>query len=85
MTKYTYYQSLESEEHMLFATEIAKLYNLMLANQPRNRLVSSVLRRYIKNHLPSYESFYYKTKYGLVECFPEWLYKPAMDEYLKEA
>jgi hypothetical protein len=81
---YKYYVAVESEEHMLFTSEIAQMYQLMLANQPRHRLVSSILRKYIRQNHPEYESHFYETRYGLREVFSEKVYKPAMEQYFKE-
>lgn len=81
---YTYYVSVESEEHMLYLTEIAEKYGLMLAGKPRTRLVSSIVRKYIRENHPEYEPHYYETRHGLREVFSEKVYKPAMDKYIKE-
>lgn len=80
---YTYYMAVNSNEHMLFANEIAIKYNLYLNEKPRMQLIFSILKKYIKLNAPTYESLYYQTRYGLREVFPAAIYEPAMDEYMK--
>lgn len=81
---FTYYKAVEDEEHMLYLKEIAFKYDLMSGDQPRFRLVSNILKKYIQLNLPEYESLYYKHKYGLSEVFPARIYEPAMKDYLKK-
>lgn len=81
---FTYYKAVKNEEHMLYSKEIAFKYGLVLGDQPRNRLVSSILRKYIRLNLPEYECLYYKHKFGLSEVFPASIYEPAMEEYMEK-
>lgn len=56
---YTYYKEIKSEEHMLYATEIAELAGIYsLTDKPATALVSSVLYEHI-NSLKNYEQCYY--------------------------
>ena len=84
---FTYYKPINLEEHMLYSSEIANMYELTLPNgNPRTRLVTNVIRKYIHENLidPPYVSYYYETKHGLREVYPEGLYKPAIETYMKE-
>lgn len=56
---YTYYKETQSEEHMLYATEIAELAGIYsLKNKPATALVSEILQDHIKS-LDNYEQYYY--------------------------
>lgn len=84
---FVYYKPVILEEHMLYSSEIANIYGLTLPNgNPRTRLVTNVIRKYIHENLtdPTYVSYYYETRHGLREVYPEGLYKPAIEAYIKE-
>jgi hypothetical protein len=75
----------KSEEHMLYTKEIASIYDLYLPNgDPRQKLVSNILKDYIKKNIENYERIYYETRYGLREVFSASIYEPAMEAYFKE-
>ena len=69
---------------MLFLSEIAIAYGLVLNDKPRTRLVSSILRKHIDKYYDAYIKKYYETRYGLREVFSAEIYTAAMQEYIKE-
>lgn len=81
---YKYYKELYSEEHMLYSKEIASIYNLIdEKGNPRYRVVTNAISKYLKDNDIDYEPFYYETKYGLCQVFPKRLYEPAMANYFE--
>lgn len=79
-----YYLEVEYEEHMLYANEISGIYNMFTGiNSLSTAKVTSILKKYAKNNNIEIQPLYYHTRYGLKRVYPESLYKPAMDEYIK--
>jgi len=69
---YTYYKELQSDEHMLFAKEIAELYGVT------SQKVASIIEHYAKQHEIVVPRLFYKTKYGLARVYSQELWSPAM-------
>ena len=82
--EYKYYMEVNSYEHMLNAFEIAKLYDLQtLTGKPHNRLVARILSEHHKKF--GDPKMYYKTAKGdLMRVWPEYVYKPIFDKFIKE-
>ena len=81
---YKYYKIVQSEEHMLYAKEIAILYGILNKNNAGDAVkVSKIIKQYLIDNKIGYEQLYYNTKYGLSKVYPESIYKPAMEQYLK--
>ena len=76
---YTYYKPIESDEHMLFATEIAKLYY----DVATPKQIHGIIKRHHDSINSEVPLLYYSTKNGLVRVYSEKIYKPAMDRYLR--
>jgi hypothetical protein len=68
---------------MLYANEIAIRYGLVENDKPKSAKVTSILKRYAKKNNIVIHPLYYHTQYGLKRVYPEALYKPAMEEYVK--
>lgn len=84
---YTYYKKIEDDEHMLFASEIAKAFGIMSeSTKPHSAFLKAYLKYYIEKTKDrnKYDQLYYITfKYGKpleVEVYPKWIYLRAMYE-----
>lgn len=76
---YTYYIKVESEEHMLFASEIAKAFNLYSeSNKPHIKLISTAIKHILKKESFT-GSIYYQTKGSLRQVYPSSIYLKAID------
>ena len=76
---YTYYLQVFSDEHMLFASEIAELYQVYSSSgKPHHKLIKTVILDYIINNNLNYMPIFYETKNGLREVFPREYYEPAL-------
>jgi hypothetical protein len=82
---YTYYNKINLEEHMLYASEIAYIYGIMTVNNnPATNLVSTLLDDYVKkNNLTKYQ-LYYKTQKGfMTKVYPMDIYSEVMCDFAK--
>ena len=70
-TTYTYYQPVESTEHMLFAKEIAEL----VGTTPQK--VAKQIEKYALVNGIEIPKLFYKTKYGLCRVYPHSIWFPA--------
>ena len=75
---YKYYKQIESEEHMLFITEIAKTYHV----DPLT--TRKVIKEYAKKKNIVIEPLYYNTSRGLTRVYPSSLFEPAMLLYIEK-
>lgn len=77
-----YFIEVFSEEHMLFAKEIASLYDIMDSKgNPNYSLVGKAINEYIKENNIEYNQLFYNTKNGLRKVFPKHIYIPALKYY----
>lgn len=78
-----YYKEVECEEHMLFATEIAKIYNVYTKS---NKAAASFVSAYLKEQMIAHgeEQLMYNTVKGLSNVYPARVYKLAMKELIDE-
>lgn len=69
------------EEHMLSATELAKMYGLYtLNNNPNGLLVYHILATYVKDSNLNISEYYYPHGRGVMRVYPSIVYtKPLMD------
>lgn len=83
---YTYYLAVRSNEHMLFAKELAEKYGIYSSTgNPHNKLIKVVIIDYlIENNIP-YRPLFYETKSGLREVFSQILYEPAFERFINKA
>lgn len=77
---YTYYNKVEKQEHLLYASEIAYSYGLKTINdKPATSLVSSLLDNYIKEKKLEDKQLYYKTHKGfMTKVYPMSIYSEVM-------
>lgn len=77
MKQYKYYKEVISEEHMLFANEIAQKYNIYsVNNKPATMFVSSVLKDFII--ASGEDQLMYQTVRGLTNVYPKRIYEQVM-------
>lgn len=79
---YTYYTKVESYEHMLSCTELAVAYGIFTTKEepkPHSRLVAALLNAYYVDH-PEEQKMYYPTKYGVMQVWPQDIYKPLLEQ-----
>lgn len=80
---YTYYKQTVKTEHMLYAKEIANMYNVMTSTDGlANRFMSHYLDT-ISKTVRGYEQLYYCTQYGPCKVYPKSVYILAIN-LLKE-
>lgn len=83
--QYRYYITLDSNEHMLYADEIAALYNIYSnTNKHHGRLVKALILDYLEERGIKYMPINFLTKYGMKEVFPAHHYVPALERILLE-
>ena len=81
---YSYFIEIQSDEHMLYAKEIAAAYNILdKNNQPDYKLVGKIIKDYLKDKQITYQDKYYNTKYGLKKVYPYDIYNSAIEFYKK--
>ena len=83
---YTYYKKIEKEEHMLYASEIALMFNLYSVNdKPATNFVSALLGEYIKDNKLEEDQLYYVTSKGFVtKVYPKDIYFKAIKKLKHE-
>lgn len=82
---YNYYMKFKSEEHMLFAREIAELYRIYsTSGKPHSSLIRAILSDYIYETFQEYNPMYYITKSGPVEVFPAAIYQEAINRFVNK-
>lgn len=90
---YKYYQEYNSEEHMLFACEIAYTYNLypdeyydesvdikerLKVKKSTENKIHKKMREYIKDNNIDYIPCYTQTKNGLKKVYPKRIYEEVI-------
>ena len=81
---YTYYTKVESYEHMLSCTELAVAYAIFTTKEepkPHCRLVAAILNAYYEEH-PEAVKMYYSTKHGMMQVWPQEVYKPILESLI---
>ena len=82
---YIYYRPIESTEHMLYANEIADIYNQFFKHvdiiSPKE--VHNLIKSFCMKHEIACGKYYYATRNGLKKVYPKCIYHPAMMEYAK--
>ena len=67
---FTYYKSVASKEHYLFAIELARAYGIYsTTGRPHVLFVTALMNAYYKHN--SKEELYYETCHGLKRVFPD--------------
>jgi hypothetical protein len=81
---YTYYTKVESYEHMLSCTELAIAYGIFTTQEepkPHARMVAALLNSYYVEH-PEAQKMYYATKHGVMQVWPQDIYKPLLESLI---
>ena len=77
---YKYYLEIESPEHFLNAYELARVYGIYTSkDKPHARFVSRLIKDYC-THVGIEERFNYKTKEGMMQVWPAYIYKPLLEK-----
>ena len=76
-SEYVYYTKHKDKEHMLYAKEIAQLFEIYTRT---NHYHSNFIKAYLKKWQEKYslEQYYYPNKYGLSEVYNKDTYLKAM-------
>jgi hypothetical protein len=81
---YEYYVKIASEEHMLYASEIANLYGIKtLANDPHTKLVTAILEAYAREQDIDLSEIYYYARYPN-RVYPVSFYYPAIQWFREQ-
>lgn len=71
------------DEHMLSATELAKIYGLFtLNNNPNGLLVTRILADYISNNNLNVSEYYYPHRQGVMRVYPSFIYEKALRDFV---
>lgn len=84
---YSYYYIEQNEEHMLFASEIAKLFGIYSSNGNYHSVfVSKYIDDYIINkNIKDYKQLYYMTsKKTFIKVYPKCIYLEVIKKLIKE-
>ena len=83
MYKYIKGHEVLVDEHMLSATELAKIYGLYTSNgNPNGILVRQVLLDYVKDTKLNISEYYYPHGHGVMRVYPQILYDRALSEFV---
>lgn len=77
---HTYYNKVESEEHMLYATEIAICFGINSEkDKPHGAFITKYLAEYIRQHIVGYKPLYYINMRGKAnQVYSKEIYTDAM-------
>lgn len=82
---YKFYLEIKTEEHMLYAKEIAEIYGLYSLNgNPHSTLMKIIILDYLKENQIDYIPIFYNSRNGLKEVFPAKYYAPAFKIFLSK-
>lgn len=84
--EYTYYKPVKSNEHMLYASEIADMYGILTTNNnPATRFIAAIIEDYIRRYKIEYEQLYYLTIRGfMTKVYSKEIYHAAMVKFAEE-
>lgn len=87
MSNYTYRyikgHEVFMEEHMLSATELAKLFGLYtLNNNPNGLLVSHILADYVRDSNLNVSEYYYPHGHGVMRVYPSIVYQKVLNDFV---
>lgn len=81
---YKYYQELNSNEHMLYANEIASMIGILSENnKPHSSLIKIAIVDFFLENDIKYNAIYFNTKKGLREVFKYDDYREAIKRLLE--
>ena len=83
---YSYYCIEQNEEHMLFASEIAKLFGIYSSNNNCHFVfISKYIDDYINKNIKDYKQLYYMTsKKTFIKVYPKYIYLEVIKKLIKE-
>lgn len=86
-SKYTYKyikgQEVYMQEHMLSATELAKLFGLYTPNNnPNGLLVSRILADFIRDSNLNVSDYYYPHSHGVMKVYPAIVYQKVLNDFV---
>ena len=71
------------DEHMLSATELAKIYGLYtLNNNPNGLLVTRILADYVSSNNLNVSEYYYPHGHGVMRVYPSFIYEKALTDFV---
>lgn len=82
-----FYKKVKVKEHLLYASEIAKLYGIYsyTSNKPASNFVSILLAEHIENTNFQDEQLYYHTASGyMVKAYSKDTYQSAMNRFFRK-
>lgn len=83
MYKYIKGHEVFMEEHMLSATELAKLFGLYSTNdKPHGLLVKHILADYVKDNNLNISEYYYAHGHGVMRVYPSMVYQKALLDFV---
>ena len=81
--KYIKGHEAEMDEHMLSATELAKIYGLYtLNNNPNGLLVTRILADYVSSNNLNVSEYYYPHRQGVMRVYPSFIYEKALTDFV---
>lgn len=83
MYEYIKGKKIQTEEHMLSASEIAVMYGIQTENkQPHSLMIAAILREYVNKTNLNIAEYYYPHSKGCMRVYPKLLWKPAMSDFM---
>lgn len=82
-----YFKEVKLDEHLLYATEIATLYNVRTypSGKPAKGLISSLLNEYLELVGLDKDQLYYHTVSGyMVKVYSQQVYSLVMNKFFRE-
>lgn len=71
------------EEHMLSATELAKIFGLYTLNDnPNAALISCILADYVKESNLNISEYYYPHSHGVMRVYPSVVYQKVLNDFV---
>ena len=81
--KYIKGHEIVMDEHMLSATELAKIYGLYtLNNNPNGLLVTRILADYVSSNNLNVSEYYYPHRQGVMRVYPSFIYEKALTDFV---
>lgn len=82
---YTYYSKHETEEHMLYAEEMAEALGLFTEdNKPHGKFIHAYLKNFTDRYIRNYVQLYYMNRYGGLKKVYSQKYFIIFEELFKE-
>ena len=83
MYEYIKGNKIQSNEHMLSASEIATMYGIQTEKgKPHSLMITAILKEYVNKTNLNVAEYYYPHGKGCMRVYPELLWKPAMSNFM---